>query len=384
MQFSTRQFFVGFGSAIALLGFVFGGLQLLLTRVGELCVGCVVAEQVSDRKALYSSGVNQYFFGYKLRLMEAERPQVIAIGSSRAMQVRGRFFKSSFVNLGGGVSNVPELEALAASLRSDSVKAKYAIVFVDPWWFNGAYAESPSGIPNLQSPPEVVSLPLVKAAMLAMTNGNWLSESRHSSNLGIHSILTGEGFAKDGSYHYTSVLSGSDHNFGDVRFADTFDRIQHGNRRFQRGDHVDAPLLRRACTALRSINETVGAMVVIAPPFAVPVWSKMQSGGYGYIAEAHAGLAQCLGDVQFHDFSSGDRVPGGSDCEFVDGLHGGDVTYARMLVAVARDDLRLAGHVDQEFMQDFIAANAGHAGGLTTALFTKGTEPDFLDIGCRK
>lgn len=383
MQFSSRSFFVGFASALVLLGALFGGLQLLLMKVGELCVGCVVAAQVSDRKTLYSSGINQYFFGYKLRLMEAGQPQVIAVGSSRAMQVRGRFFTSRFVNLGGSVNNVGELEAFAGRLRESAIEPEYAIVFVDPWWFNSSYAAGPLGVANLQSPPDMVSLPLVKAAALALTSGNWLSRFQESDNLGIHSILTGEGFAKDGSYHYTSVLSGTGH-FGDAQFADTFDRIEHGNRRFERGDHADPKLLQRACAALRSIDSSVGAMLVIAPPFAMPVWSKMRAGGYGYIAEAHAGLAQCLGDIRFHDFASGDRVPGGNDCEFVDGLHGGDVTYARMLVVAAGDDSRLARHVDHAFIHDFIDTNGGHAGGLTTTLYANGTEPDFLGIGCRK
>lgn len=52
--------------------------------------------------------------------------------------------------------------------------------------------------------------------------------------------------------------------------------------------------------------------------------------------EAFAGLKQCAGDVGLRLYLNIAQFPESSDCEFVDGLHGGDVVYARILMDIAR------------------------------------------------
>lgn len=52
--------------------------------------------------------------------------------------------------------------------------------------------------------------------------------------------------------------------------------------------------------------------------------------------EAFAGLKQCAGDVGLHLYPNMDQFPESSDCEFVGGLHGGDVVYARIRMDIAR------------------------------------------------
>src|SRR3989442_1085433 len=76
--------------------------SLFLIDIGELNLPSVVARQrASGNTILYASGVEADFYRYKSLLYADIRPEVTAIGSSRAMQVRAEFFNRPFMTWGG-------------------------------------------------------------------------------------------------------------------------------------------------------------------------------------------------------------------------------------------------------------------------------------------
>jgi hypothetical protein len=82
----------------------------------------------------------------------------------------------------------------------------------------------------------------------------------------------------------------------------------------------------------------------------------------------------------FHDPKS----IGTSQCEFVDGTHGGEVTYLRMLDAVAADpSSHLEGAIDRAFVRQLIAENTGRAM-LARDDPDRAPEADFNSLGCHK
>jgi hypothetical protein len=221
------------------------------------------------------------------------------------------------------------------------------------------------------------------AAIKSLNNGNWIEKLQNSDNLGIHAILTNEGFGNDGSYHYTNILSGSAAFFEDQSFADTLDRIRKGNRRFQKAASPDQNLLNRTCSALNKLNSLLDHVVIIEPPFASSVWNAMAIGGYEYLEESRAKIIGCVGENTFHSFMTGKNIPNNTDCEFVDGFHGGDVTYARIISVLADRDAIVKRYVDRNYLNQFIDKNGGLASGITQLMF-KIDEVDFLKIGCQK
>jgi hypothetical protein len=378
----SKRFIFGFVLAAFISAVVYFLPFKLLSRVGELSIDPVIAAQMKNEKSLFSSGLDQNAYRYKFKLMEAVRPEVVAIGSSRAMQVRKQFFKSDFVNLGGAVSNIAELESVVSDISSEKQKPRLALVFIDPWWLNKKAAGN-GGVASQKKKSNAFSLPLALSAIKSLKNGNWISKSMVSSNLGIHAILTGEGFAQDGSYHYTNRLSGRSQSFDDQMFKNTLARIEKGEKRFAKADFSDPILLSRTCTALRKLKSSLEHVVVIAPPFASVVWKAMAKGGYGYVLDAYDKIEECVGAELFHSFVTGENIPGTSDCEFIDGFHGGDVTYARMISLVATSDDVVKRIVDWNYVNQFIYKNSGLAGATTRQIFSI-DEVDFLEIGCEK
>lgn len=377
-------FLQGFAVSTLALGVFFLAAQILMWRVGEVDLDSIMDRQSSDPKGLilFSSGLDQNVALYKLRLVEKAHPDVIAVGSSRSMQVRKQFFKTSFINMGGAVNSVSQLDFIAGKISALEQKPKLVLLFVDPWWFN---ANSPRIGANTQVGefPNMVSASMVYHAAALLRKNNWIEAANRSRNLGIHAIVTGDGFSSDGSYHYTDILSGKS-QFSDVRFSSSLARIVQDQDLFAKSDSADAKLIQTACSAIVLLKKSSMDLVVIAPPFASAVSDKLSEGGYGYIKDVGGKLTRCAGGVPLFDFSSGQKIPGGSDCEFVDGFHGGDVLYARLLDVIAQNKPDAGSYFDRDFIGRFIERNTGFAGGVTRESFLDGREADFLGLGCPK
>lgn len=374
-----RRFFLGFVTALITLGLVMGAFQLFLTRVGEIGLARVVDRQLAapNGDVLFLSGVNQNSHRYKLMLFDRQQPTTVAIGSSRAMEVRAEFFTGTFVTLGGAVNNLGNLESVADHVAKAAKRPELAIVYVDPWLFNTRYTDNQGPVPAY---PRYVSADMLWAGAKALRGGNWIAESFRSPNLGIHAIARNEGFAKDGSQYYNLTGAGS----YDEKFALTFARIDGDKQNFQRNTRADPRLVGRICVAVKKLRAAGSAVAVVAPPFADRVWQRLSQPDYAYIADGYGQLQACLGDIPFFDFASPAKIADSTDCEFIDGLHGGDVTYARTLIQMAAADPAVRKQVDARYLADFAAKYRGHAGGTVLARDPAAREADFLKLGCTK
>jgi len=366
--------FLGFGIPLLIL-------QSILVLSGELSLDYVVSRQLSDPIKLFSSGINQNAYNYKLALLSKVRPEIIVIGSSRSMQVRKEFFRKKFVNLGGAVSNVSDLEAFANDIKAKQNHPELILLFIDPWWFNKRYP-SASELHSSAEFPGVINMDVIINAINLFSAGNWLKATWNSPNLGIHSLLTNEGFSQDGSYHYTSTITGKVKSV-DANFVNTINRIDGDKQRFEKAETADAILLERTCNAIRKMKTVTHNIVLIAPPFASPVWSKMEGRGYHYISDAYKKISICSGESLFLDYSNPATISA-NDCEFVDGFHGGDTVSARMLEHASLKSTELGEVIDSHYIKDFLTRFNGHAAGLTMIRDPKVKEVDFLNLGCWK
>ena len=353
--------------------------------MGEIGLAGVVDRQLAapDGAVLFSSAINQHAYPYKMMLFDKVKPEVIAIGSSRAMQVKGQFFSAGFINLGGATNNIAELELLAGHLAAAKPLPRLVFLILDPWWFNDRYPDS-TAVAQIPDFAKIISVDLVWEAAKGFRHGNWIAKSFKSHDLGIYALLADEGFSRDGSFNYVGILTG-EHPSTDVKFSDTLARIAGDSQRFQKNSQPDPALVSRMCRVVASLKKSAGHLVVIAPPFSNAVWHRMMQGGYGYIAKANAALRACSPETEFFDFGNPASVAGSTECEFVDGFHGGDVTYARMLSQIAAADPETRKYLRTGFVKQFIERYRDHAGGgMNLEIHPSLKEVDFLKLGCRK
>ena len=375
------RFFFGF-----ILSFlIFFIYYLLVLKVGEVDIENVINRQTSHDSSetiLFSSGINQSFFPYKSELMKINAPDVVALGSSRALEVRGKFIQGRFTNMGGVVSSIADLESYAKFITEFSPKPKLTLLFLDPWWFNRDFNSSHVVI-SREEFPKMISLDHFYRGIKLLNRGNWIIKSFQDNNLGIAALLTGDGFSIDGSYHYSGSISGKNIS-NDIKFVRTLDLIKNGDWVFKNGTEPDAALITRACDAIAEIKKNTYNIVLVAPPFPGPVWDQLKENPkFGYIKKAYIELQRCL-STNVYEYLSLDQIKGSNDCEFIDGIHGGDTVYARILLSIATNNHIVNSYVDREYLEAFVRDESGYAGGFTRHTLVGAKEIDFLKLGCDK
>jgi hypothetical protein len=173
--------------------------------------------------------------------------------------------------------------------------------------------------------------------------------------IGLGARLGTSGFAADGSIYGAAPPSALE-----ARWRGTFARIAAGTDQFAK----DCSVSETALDALRLFvdrMEAAGSRVALMlAPLPGAVIERLQAEGrYAYLYELRRLLAARF-SAQIADFLDLRGVA--PDSEFLDGMHGGEVTYMRMILTTARrPGSPLHDYVDEMGLKTQIDRWAGHA-----------------------
>tara|TARA_B100001093_G_C26856815_1_gene1027852 strand:- start:2008 stop:3153 length:1146 start_codon:yes stop_codon:yes gene_type:complete len=380
-MFNPLKFLKFFLFGAGLVGAIFIPYYFLALFIGEINIDRVIEKQLSNantKNVFFRSGLNQFAFPYKTKLMKREKPKIVVLGSSRSTQVRKQFFNQKFINLGGAIQGVTDIEDYLNFLNSNALPTDLSILFIDPWWFNEKVSAG-GGMHQLEYPTGVSIDHLIESLKL-LKKGNWIKLSFENDHLGIAAILTQQGYGPDGSNNYTKYVS-KDGRKTDIRFEDTIYRIKDSKYPFQTIDRPTPNLIIRACSAIKNISKKTDNLILVAPPFAPTVSDALlNSSQNAYMEKAYESLEKCLG-IKIHDYL---YTSNAYDCEFLDGFHGGDTTYARIILDLFLNKDINSRFINADFLQQFIKDESGFASGFTRHQFQKYPEVDFLQLGCQK
>ena len=366
---------------------------LFLWRAGEFASVVDVVTLQLDNAATYGSAIHEDGFAYKLELATREKPVIIALGSSRVLQFRQRIFSTKFINAGRGMITPEEGLTFMRALLARH-KPKVVIIGLDFWWFNPDWS-----YPNRRS--RDTSLDLSKLGLVQ----DWLWKSKISVadiwrvavlsdtknqltqhlNIGVAAIMRGDGYRPDGSRDYGLRYSGNDPTFNDQRFAETLRRVERGVVQFKHGQQAASMRFRLIDQLLHYLSSEGVTPIVVMPPLTRPVLESMKARGadFSYLT----GIQEYITALPFETYNfTESKYLGADDCEFVDGFHGGEVVYQRMIasIIVQNPNSALVPHVNIGALLRSIRKSSGHV--LTTKSSTEYTlaETDFLQIGCQK
>jgi hypothetical protein len=373
--------------AALILGVIYG----FLVRVQET-IGPVTAARLQDSTGeLYGAALVYRPFAYKLERYRLKSPDILLLGSSRVMPFAGEVFTTSVVNAGGGANTIEQArDFLRAAIAAH--KPKSILLGLDFWWFN-PNRDSEIGTTSELSDDVEISLPqLVMPA-------TWVSEGRITlgallaallpttelpQGIGAFAKLSRRGWDVYGRYDYGNLLDGGIPS-DDRKFKGSLKRLAKTKKSSKFNVHV-AP----SPESLQVLREIVAEMeaqsielTLLVPPLAGPLRDALDRDPDNRLIPLWRDALADLG-VRVFDFT--DTTPIGSpDCEFLDAFHGGEVTYLRMLDAIANfGGSTLAKSIDRDMVAGLIATNAGHA--RIAELRPAGIAPevDFLDLGCSK
>ncbi len=283
---------------------------------------------------------------YKISEVRRRKPEVLALGTSRVMQIRSEFFSQpqQFYNAGGGLTR---LEHFRVFLQQAGYTPRILIVSMDQNFFNDNWkavkyenyaarlaADDRAGLGTL-----LVGWRWVYRDYL---NGKFrLSDLRaFPHRIGVSACAQRNGFRADGSYDYGTKVSD---NLA-FRLQEAFDRIEARTLLFEKGDQVSEERVSELKRLLEYCYSHNIKVVGFLPPYAHAVYKKMQEvGDYHYLSQIADRLQPLFDqyDFTFADFSDLAWL-GADDSEVIDGFHGNDRAYRRILSKLAERDAQLA------------------------------------------
>jgi hypothetical protein len=339
----------------------FGFPLLILFRGGELAhVNLVVARQQQPDPLLYGPAYTNPSKRYKVRAAQVRRPEILSLGSSRVMEFRASFFREAglFYNTGGAVSTVWDARHFLRRLFRDS-QPQIIILGLDQWFFN----------PNWVGGQDVGSREMdVEDSSLNTIQRNWRAVYQDIGSgkigvgrvmiggpaIGLNAIMRDNGFRNDGSYYYGDCIRDpATCNHWDRGFQDTLARIRNGVSRFEWSDTLDLAAIDEV---QRFLNDAATRKIKVAaflPPFAPLILARMRaSGHYRYLDLIEPALRPLFAGPNAVLLDLTDPAAmGATDDEFIDGVHGSEKTYLRILLQLASADKMLEGEIPRQFLQ---------------------------------
>ncbi len=335
-------------------------------EIGEINVNKIIHKQInSEEKILFLSGINQSIQDYKFHSLSILNPKIVAVGSSRAMQVRKDFFKEEFYNLGGTSSTINSL-IFTLNYILDKKSIETVLIFLDPWWFNHSYSIDGGSNKYIYFPN---NYNLTMLYYLYKYNN-----SKFSNNLGLMSRINDSGFAKDGSYYYNGLINNT--SSSDFKFLNTKKEILNNENRFKTYKFQSKYFIDKLCRTLINLKNNNKKVLILTTPFPSEIQENIISIYEDYIKKSYSEVANCTSDLEFYDFT----LKHFDNCEFIDGIHGGETVYARMLLSIS-------GHeniFNKSYLSKVIHHGKGKIVGIKNIYNDTFIERDFLGFGCDK
>ncbi len=336
---------------------------------------------------IYGSSIFNDISELKLYSYKYKKPKIISFGSSRVLQFREQFFSKSFYNMGYTATSIHEaLNATAAMLTAH--RPQVVLLGIDFWWFNENFQKSDAydlcsqrAVNKIDPAHLLLPFKWIKDEKITISDYMRLFTLSKTHHIGVGGKLRKSGISADGSCYYTDLVTGHSNNFGDVSFKETADSVAKGTGRFTHGTSFSEIHFQKFLDLLEIFQKNNVKVILFFPPLAPEINKLMKQYDYSYIAELRGKLKK--NDVKVYDFTDPNQLLSTNDGEFIDGFHGGDVIYARMLNYIVSREASLKNYVSKDYLEKVICKYAGLAM-IPDPRITSEKEVDFLRIGGTK
>jgi hypothetical protein len=275
-----------------------------------------------------------------------EKRTIWALGSSRVLQFRENMFDSTFYNAGYTIVSINDFRPFLKSLP-DNKLPDFIILGLDQWMFNVEW-DNLNSIPSIDKwQNDFIYIPklvptyqtVYKDLFAGKITFSLLRRNYDLKKIGLNAIFNDKGFRNDGSMYYGNQiikLINKDTTAYDYHYSNTLERIKYGVLRFQYCKTINEKALVELNELLKFCKERNIKIVAFLPPFADKVYKAMlECNKYGYLNELYGKLKPIFDSYSYeiYDFTDVSSCKS-SDNEMIDGIHGGDLTYQKILLTM--------------------------------------------------
>ena len=383
-----RRFFFILALLLALALLVaspIGGLWLYLS--GDLGVERAVRTQTRTF-ALFGSGLTRTaadVLEYKLALYAAKKPHIVLAGSAGMGSLRDSAFVRPMLNMAGTADSLSSLRAsLDAMLQIH--KPQVILLALDFWWFSPAWEKNPFALPQKKQAsaynmsPQALRLPWQSLLQGNISLPQFLFLGFRENRFGMRAQFASDGYGPDGSLYATSTIATP--LARDAGFARTLDRQRRHIGEFIPQEALSTAHLDALADIYFRLRGRGIVPVVFLAPVAGPVLDAMKAeeGLYPHLFRLKSALAER--GIELVD-TSDPRYFGSSSCEFLDGMHSGEVTALRIVRELTSSWNGLLSFLNMEQCNRLLTEWKGHAA-IQQPLLGTFWEQDFLGLQCLK
>lgn len=312
-----------------------------------------------DKKVLIGYLYNESNYKYlKWRtIIKKEKKTIWALGSSRVLQIREELFNKDFYNAGYTI-NITDDYLIFLNSIPDNKLPDVLIIGFDQWMFNENWSSTKKTKNEKYWEESFIFYPSIQTILNTYTDLlksiesiNKNTKLKNTKYIGLNAHRNNIGFRNDGSMYYgkrTKSLISNDSAIEDYKFKDTKSRIIKGNRRFQFGDLVDENAITNVEKLLKYCTLKKIKVIGFLPPFAYEILNEMKkSNNYDYLNF----IEDCLDvpfkkyNYEFWDFTDA-TIFNSNDTEFIDGFHGGELTYLKMMRFMVDNNSIIKDYID--------------------------------------
>ncbi|XZE55289.1 hypothetical protein SH139x_001292 [Planctomycetaceae bacterium SH139] len=325
---------------------------VVLARSGESFYNIESALRLIEEKPVlvgFAYNEDNYGFLKQRRLATMDRQDVVALGSSRVLEFREEMFRCSFYNAGYTISPITEFREFTERLPA-AHHPKILIIGLDQWMFNTRWIEGTLTSPdrwtiNTSTDIEKGFRSLPKVYKDLVRGRVPLTQPNSPVTLiGLNAVSNLAGFRNDGSFDYGNRIT-------QLLTTDPLGVALPApkGRRFVGGDHLDEQAVNELAMFLADCQNQGIHVIGFVPPMMDRVLEHLRrSGQHGYLNELAARLRPLFlrHRFEFYSFESMSTI-GSDDSEAIDLIHGSDVTYLRILLAMVDQGSEIATCVDR-------------------------------------
>ncbi len=328
-------------------------------------------DDLVDSEAPYLVGYaynerNYKYFKWKV-VAQSAPVKVWSVGSSRTLQFRSGMFNGSFYNAGYTITNIKDFVPFLKTIDATQYP-EILIINLDQWMFNAKYdplKATPNAVQWTQSftkYPDYQTILNVWKDLIHKKYPLLDSKTEGMTRIGLNAIVNYRGFRNDGSMYYgnqVDKLLSKDTSANDHNYKDTFGRIKNGSSRFEHGDSFNEDTLPILINLLNFCQENQIHLIAFLPPYAPDVYNKMLSTGkYNYITQIEEKIKPYFNEFgfEFYDFTDPYNIET-DNTEYLDGFHGGEIVYAKMLLKMIALGSHLNTVVDTNELGNTLGSN---------------------------
>lgn len=347
---------------------------VIFTVREDLSVSEVIQRQKNDQPVLFGFGYNDYsFIPFKKQLIKTKNPTVIALGTSKVMQIRKEFFMnpSRFVNAAGPIRTFGDLEYFIRSIPDNS-DVKVILLGIDQdmlyrSYDSGIAKEEDSGVVKFTKLFVTMSRRIYFDYILhKYTFDDLIDKSKVSNNIGLLAIMYNDGYRADGSYLYGHSMQDPSRVLK-VKEQIDIEASQISRAHFYEDSHAEKVFLERNIKGLSEILdlcEKKGIVVIgFTTPYPEPIYKayKESQGRYhNMITTATERVSDLFREHKepFFDMALTSFF-GGKETSFVDRTHITDVSQLNMIIHLAERNKELNSLVDIEKLKQMLKESQG-------------------------